>query len=140
MARGDHIRVKRHFFWHHGIDCGDGHVIHYTGEPFRQGQGLIERTDWDTFTQGGKVSVVSYAVCASPEIVIHRAESRLNESSYDLLVNNCEHFARWCKTGHHESRQVRRALRIAQMAGVVLAGGVVATLTARHLYKRRRPG
>ena len=136
MACGDHIRVKRRFYWHHGIDCGEGRVIHYTGEPFHYGQGIVERTDLETFARGGTVEVVSYQHCALPETVVRRAESRLNESSYDLLDNNCEHFARWCKTGWHESKQVRRALRTVKMVGAVVVGGVAA-LTARHIYKRR---
>ena len=135
MACGDHIRVKRGLYWHHGIDCGDGQVIHYTGEPFRRSRGLVERTDLETFARGGNVEIIAYKQCAMPEIVVRRAESRLNESSYDLLDNNCEHFARWCKTGWHESRQVRRVLRVVKVLGVV-AGGV-AMLAAKRFHKRR---
>ena len=32
--------------------------------------------------------------------------SRLGEQNYNLLFNNCEHFATWCKTGRHRSVQV----------------------------------
>lgn len=42
----------------------------------------------------------------SPEETVERAKSRLGESSYSLPLNNCEHFAIWCKTGVHESHQV----------------------------------
>jgi len=41
----------------------------------------------------------------SADAVVERAESRLGEWSYDLFVNNCEHFAVWCKTGVSRSRQ-----------------------------------
>jgi phage shock protein A len=40
--------------------------------------------------------------------VIHRAQSRLGERKYNLLFNNCEHFATWCKTGVSYSKQVRK--------------------------------
>ena len=30
---------------------------------------------------------------------------------YNLLSNNCEHFALWCKTGVHESRQVEYVMK-----------------------------
>ncbi len=43
----------------------------------------------------------------SPEKTIERAKSRLGEGSYNLLINNCEHFAIWCKTGIQESYQVK---------------------------------
>ncbi|HRT20579.1 MAG TPA: lecithin retinol acyltransferase family protein, partial [Candidatus Hydrogenedentes bacterium] len=36
MARGDHIKVRRFLYSHHGIDCGDGTVIHYTGSPLHR--------------------------------------------------------------------------------------------------------
>ena len=47
----------------------------------------------------------------SPEETIERARSREGEQAYNLVVNNCEHFAIWCKTGIHESHQVKRVIR-----------------------------
>ncbi|NEQ25214.1 MAG: hypothetical protein F6K28_40290, partial [Microcoleus sp. SIO2G3] len=47
-----------------------------------------------------------YPVSYIPDIVIARAESRLGETNYNLLTNNCEHFATWCKTGRNESKQL----------------------------------
>ena len=32
MAIGDHIKVHRDFYWHHGIDVGDGHVVSISPE------------------------------------------------------------------------------------------------------------
>ena len=46
----------------------------------------------------------------SPEETVERAESQLGEGDYNLVFNNCEHFAVWCKTGKHESSQVQRFL------------------------------
>lgn len=46
----------------------------------------------------------------SPEETVERAESQLGKGKYNLVVNNCEHFAVWCKTGVHESSQVQRFL------------------------------
>lgn len=43
----------------------------------------------------------------SPEETVERAKSRLGERAYNLLLNNCEHFAIWCKTGKSESTQVQ---------------------------------
>lgn len=42
----------------------------------------------------------------SPSETVERARSKLGEKKYNLLVNNCEHFAIWCKTGISESRQI----------------------------------
>jgi hypothetical protein len=48
----------------------------------------------------------------SPEETIQRAKSRLGETQYNLIENNCENFAIWCKTGISESHQVDALLRI----------------------------
>lgn len=48
----------------------------------------------------------------SPEETVQRARSRLGETKYNLVTNNCEHFAIWCKTGISESRQVDDLLSI----------------------------
>ncbi len=46
----------------------------------------------------------------SPEETVERAKSQLGEGDYNLVFNNCEHFAVWCKTGVKESSQVQRFL------------------------------
>jgi hypothetical protein len=40
--------------------------------------------------------------------------SRIGEQDYNLLFNNCEHFATWCKTGRHRSGQIDSALERAR--------------------------
>ena len=47
----------------------------------------------------------------SAEETVERARSREGEQAYNLVANNCEHFAIWCKTGVHESYQVKRVIR-----------------------------
>ena len=44
--------------------------------------------------------------------MVERAKSRLGEHDYNLLFNNCEHFASWCKTGNGNSRQIKDFLPI----------------------------
>ncbi len=113
MARGDQIYVEREFlnlqgvYEHHGIDCGDGTVIHY-----RKGNEIIERTLIAIFSGGQKIYLRNYPSSFIPDVVIRRAISRLGEQKYNLLFNNCEHFTTWCKTGVSESRQVRDLLPV----------------------------
>jgi hypothetical protein len=110
MARGDHLFVDRvgGLYSHHGIDCGDGTVIHFwpNGIFLRSS---VQRTTLREFAEGGAVKVRDYAVCDPPETVVSRAVSSLGASGFDPLTSNCEHFAVWCKTGRVESRQVRSA-------------------------------
>ena len=47
----------------------------------------------------------------SPKDTVKRAKTRLGEAEYNLMFNNCEHFAIWCKTGVSESHQVNRILK-----------------------------
>lgn len=61
-----------------------------------------------------------------PQIVRKRACQRLGEKEYDLLGNNCESFAYYCKTGKSYSSQSDKVFSIALGASVaglsVLAG------------------
>jgi hypothetical protein len=66
-------------------------------------------------------------LCDLDDVVIQRAKSRLGETKYDLFFNNCEHFATWCKTGLHDSEQVRNAgatIGGASGSGAAVAAGL----------------
>jgi hypothetical protein len=141
MARADHILVPRlgGLFVHHGIDCGDGTVIHFTGDTWADPR-RVRRTSLQDFARGGDVAVRDYQQFYerlqrpeelprrlrmrwrrelqrlagdeadgrpfAPDAVIGRAESRLGLADFDIVLNNCEHFATWCKTGISDSEQV----------------------------------
>ena len=125
MARGDHIKVRRRggLYSHHGIDMGDGTVIHFSGEPFRRDEATICRVTLAEFLAGGRMIVVRHRGAENaPDEVASAAEAALARQKYCLWRNNCEHFATACKTGRRRSRQVRRALHIvAGSAGATLA-------------------
>lgn len=60
---------------------------------------------------------------AQRHLVIPKIKSLLGKG-YDLVVFNCEHFARWIATGKIESEQVKIASNIAIVGGaVMLASG-----------------
>jgi len=131
MARGDHIRVRRPLYRHHGIDMGDGSVIHATGEPGRMKlDAEVRRTPLADFLRGGVDLEVVTATGFTADEVASRAESALGDRSYSLLFNNCEHFARWCQTGAASSRQVD-SYAIAGTAVGVAAQVLLRTATSR---------
>ncbi len=138
MARGDHLRARRMGYWHHGIDCGDGTVIHYTGDLFHRKDASVRRTSREEFAKGARILKVRYAGCSDPDTVMQRAESRLDETDYDFFHNNCEHFARWCKTGDPRSKQVERLIRVtaATLAGAITLAGVVVARAVQSRSKR----
>ncbi|MEY2832943.1 MAG: hypothetical protein RLZZ574_2202 [Cyanobacteriota bacterium] len=126
MAKGDCIYAYRNFgqlegvYKHYGIDCGDGTVIHY-----RKPSEVIEQTSIASFSRGNPVYVAEYSAGFGyiPDVVVERAKSRLGERDYNLLSNNCEHFASWCKTGISDSKQIRNYFP------------AIATLDISQLYK-----
>lgn len=123
-------------FWHHGILCSDGSVIHYTGmdgvKTLRNASVL--RTSMTGFDGGtdNLIHHVSYNErehlhVFPPEEVQRRAESRIGQRSYHLLFDNCESFARWCVVGNEVSFQGRGVLAgaIAGFGSIVLGGGLL---------------
>jgi len=129
MAKGDHLYVSRGTYFHHGIDCGDGTVIHY-----REGES-ITRSSKPFFALGETIRIKPYVDSDSPEVVVERAESRLGERDYHLVFNNCEHFAAWCKTGKHRSQQVETVAAAAAVGGALLGGVFVApAIAAAGIY------
>lgn len=136
MARADHIYVSRGVYTHHGVDAGDGTVIHFTGEPgAAKINAAIERTPLEDFLKGGEVKVRRYGKRDGADTTMTRAESRIGNRDYHLVVNNCEHFATWCCTGRNSSQQVKGAGSLTAhgaVAGTTLAAttGVVGAIGA----------
>jgi Lecithin retinol acyltransferase len=140
MRRGDHIKVNRGIYSHHGILVGANEVIHYTGELASKENAVVRLDSLEQFLGGGTLELVQYGMCFHEDEVVLRARSRVGENLYDLFRNNCEHFARWCKTGEGHSEQVRDAASSTAgtvgvgaaavgSVGVVSATGVVAGLS-----------
>ena len=110
MPAADHLQVPRQhgLFNHHGIDLGDGTVAHYL-----EGREIL-RSSTDEFSQGQPLSVIEHADASPVRVTLQRAMSRIGEQNYNLLFNNCEHFATWCKTGRHRSGQIESVLERAR--------------------------
>lgn len=97
---GDHLRLDRGVYTHHGIYVGDGKVVHYS-----QGYDKIpeiREVDFKDFAGMSKVYVVpeeESPLRFTPKEAVERAYSRLGEKNYNLIYNNCENFVRWCRAG-----------------------------------------
>ena len=92
---GDHLYVQRKGYTHHGIYVGDNNVIHYL-------RASIKLDSLEVFKEGGSLNKMiedESPSCYSKEKILSRAYSRYNEDSYNLIINNCEHFCRWCRFG-----------------------------------------
>src|SRR5487761_16966 len=110
FRRGDHLRAGRGGYHHDGIYLGNGQVIHLTSSPGEGKVGARVRiVPLEAFASGGPVTIRPYAGGHDPDAIIARALSQVGEGSYHLLFNNCQHFARLCAPGDHDSEQVDAA-------------------------------
>lgn len=112
---GDHIRVNRGLYFHHGIYASNDAVIHFASlEPGHETDPTMASvvvTDLKTFLKGGILEVREYTeeelkIKRSPQDIINYAFSQLGTKNYNLITNNCEHFANRCVFGESRSEQV----------------------------------
>ncbi len=114
--RGDMIRVRAGQFYHYGIYVDDGEVIQFGPTPDAE-HSLLDAdirvcvSDIHGFLKGGFLEVASLSLperikAAKPDEIVSRARRELGKGGYDILNNNCEHFANNCVFGTKSSEQV----------------------------------
>jgi hypothetical protein len=110
FKQGDVIIAERKSYRHYGIYAGEDKVIHYNKKEFRFGfPAEIVETTMDQFARGDNVTLCKFKEkrrLYSRKETLLRAKSQIGKKGYNAVFNNCEHFARWCKTGRYESNQV----------------------------------
>jgi len=106
LNSGDHICWHRPYaIWHHAIVTAVGQeikVIHYSDLKVQEStMAEAKCCSWcNTLYR------VNYEDCYDADYTVERARKLKEESRYNLLERNCEHFSRWCKTGSTSSSQV----------------------------------
>lgn len=150
LRAGDIIGVSRGAYEHYAVYAGDRRVIHYAGDssdfkervsiretPFEEfqkdsseyfvlsfeGRYPVKIHSSTKFISGGYFDCcnIKWRGKYSPEETLKRAYSRIGETRYSVINNNCEHFALWCKTGNAQSTQVKLIARYLIAAGVGLS-------------------
>lgn len=128
---GAHLSSGRTGYTHHGIYVGDGKVVHYSGLANGLSKGDICETTIEKFSLGrDKITVITHpnpSEYFTPIEIVKRARSRIGENDYNIIFNNCEHFATWCATGTASSEQVKSTVKI--------AGAGYNTYRAYQMYK-----
>lgn len=118
---GDHIRVMRlgGLYAHHGVYVSDDEVIHFTGKEddsiLDWSKPEVITSDLEHFLKGGTLEIKEYSDeefqdLYSPEQIVTYARACLEDKGYNLVFNNCEHFANVCTLGRFRSNQVERVL------------------------------
>ncbi len=133
---GSHLETSRWVYTHHGIYIGNEEVIHYSGLADGFKSGPVEKTSLSTFLVGNDYKIILHSDTKySQEKIVERATRRLGESDYNLLFNNCEHFAYWCFYNVNSSNQINRSC---QVLGGPIRGVMNVNETSKHLYAYMR--
>lgn len=104
LQPGDHIYCyRKKFYSHHGIYNGDGRVWEYDGKTMADAQ--IKLSTLAEFSNGDRINKLNYTADFTPDEILERAASRKFEACYDIIANNCMHFAFWCRLSSGESTE-----------------------------------
>lgn len=131
-AMGDHIRVNRGLYCHHGIYISDSEVIHFTGNEndsiLDWSKPEVISSDLDYFLKGDTLEVKEYTDDELEDLypvdhIVQYARTCLGDKGYNLVFNNCEHFANTCTLGRFRSKQVEKVFSTLFDKGPVVYGG-----------------
>ena len=110
----DIIRIKvKNDIYHYGIYISDDEVIQYglASDIFKTNKEDVKviSTSINDFKCNSFVEVRIYSFIEKlkknkTDIIIKKAKDRLNETKYDLINNNCEHFVNECVFNKHISK------------------------------------
>lgn len=115
LKKGDIIRVKLGNVYHYGVFLSEEEVVAFGYPPLPEFQNRQEKvsvlsTDIDVFACQSTVEAPVYSlkeklIKNSPDKTEQIARSRIGEVGYDLIHNNCEHFAYEAVFNKHYSEQ-----------------------------------
>ncbi len=131
---GDMIRVAVGGIYHFGIYVSDSEVIQF-GLPPSSRVGISDAevevlaSGIDEFLAGGFLEVCKFdrkerRKNRAPEEIVRYARSKIGMRGYNILYNNCEHFANECVTGAKICRQaedIRALFRTMPVVDVYVA-------------------
>lgn len=109
---GDIVGIEYSFegypYEHYGIYIGDNKVIEYNSSDGTMRNAEVSSGNMSESFPKGKYFVLDFGSNTkySADDTVKRAKSRLGEKNYNLLTNNCEHFAVWCKMDNAVSYQI----------------------------------
>ncbi|ALR90486.1 lecithin retinol acyltransferase family protein [Clostridium butyricum] len=115
--KGDHVKVNRVLYTHHGVYISIDEVIHFTGSEddsiLDWSQNEVIKTGLEYFLRGGQIEVKEYTDDELKDVypvehIVAYARACLGDRGYNLIFNNCEHFANTCTLGRFRSNQVEK--------------------------------
>lgn len=131
---GDMIRVKLGSIYHYGVFVSEGEVIQFGLAPsarptLKDSDIEVCVSDIDAFLCGGFLEVAEFDRAEKkknrrPKDVVAFARDNLGRRGYNILYNNCEHFAYECVTGKpycSQTADVRALFRSLPVVDVYVA-------------------
>lgn len=144
--KGDLLRVHRKTgYYHFGIAVGNDRVIHYAAldSDFSNKKEMkIVETPLEQFVKDGALEIEQpYSSPFTRDEVVNRAKKlanshRFRRKYYNLVDNNCEHFARYCYYDKAQSKQVMAAAMVVIATGATLTGTLIAALALKKAKRR----
>ena len=149
-SRGDIIRIKAGNIYHYGVYVSDSEVIQFGVAPNQRGaitdsEVEVLVTDVDTFINGeflevGVLDKKEQRSRVPVEKTVEMARGRLGERGYNILYNNCEHFATECVLGERKCDQadtVRNFFRNLPIVDVYV-GAIPEKVKISSVYPKER--
>lgn len=143
--KGDLLRVHRQLgYYHFGVAVSEDRVIHFSApeqDITDKTKMRIIETPLKDFLKGDELEVWQpYDSSFSREEVVKRAKKHVNSNRfrnkyYNVVTNNCEHFARYCYYDKNESKQVVTVTVGAAIMGAILAGAAVTGIATKKAKK-----
>ena len=149
-SAGDMVRVQLGGIYHYGIYVSDDEVIQFGLAPnarrhIPDTEICVLKSDIDVFLAGGFLEVAvadrkEKKKFHSPKETVRIARSRIGESGYHILYNNCEHFAYECLTGEKYSSQTEAVRKFFQSMPVldVYIAEIPADITVGEVFPKSR--
>ncbi len=147
---GDMVRVKVGSVYHYGVFVSEEEVIQFGFAPIarqtlKDSEIEVCSADVDAFLCGGFLEVATLdkkeqKQRRKPKETVEVARSRLGEKGYNILYNNCEHFAYECVMGEKKCTQadaIRNLFRKMPIADVFVAT-IPAEMGSETLYPIER--
>jgi hypothetical protein len=103
-----HLVTPRALYTHQSIYVGNGRNFHYAGFAYGLRRGPVEQVSLEPFVRRRTVRIQPGQRRFDSCEVVERAFSRLGESRYRILTNNCEHLCAWALRDEWQSRQFER--------------------------------
>ncbi|XP_062380640.1 phospholipase A and acyltransferase 4-like [Sardina pilchardus] len=136
---GDMVEIIETLYSHWTVYVGDGYVVHFTvpGPARPISKGRISRSKLAGMVVGCSYRVNNYLddryEPRPADVIVSEANAWVGKPlDYNLLLENCEHFATYLRYGHAESRQVKQGL-------CVCASCTVAWVEIIKWFKRKHP-